>query len=415
MKKLIYALLAIFITTNFAFAEKNVMITTRDGMMRQYTAAMADQIAKPIALTNYGLRNTDIRPLLKKGGLDFILAEENVYIRTLRDTSDSVFIYPPNANTQQGGWVFTGWYDFPESLGPANGTSFGFGQFVAPLTERFTIDSIYLPIFKISVWPNVRNDFALMIASVPNEPMGQATWTGFMFDANGDAYQPLLTDYIMLNKDTINTRLKTVGGQTVIDWYKVFLETPIVVNSGSNFGYFIQPTSASLVDTVRFLGGFEWGLPKEQTYGVHVRRQNNNDTVESIFRWYRTWQPPYDQTFRPLNGTNIRQDFDCIIWGRIETSVVERNGDAAPFNLEQNYPNPVSGTTSIKFSTENTSMVNLAVYNSMGQIVSQLANSIMDAGTYNVTFDSETLTPGTYFYTLRSGNTTITKTMSVIR
>lgn len=413
MKKLIYALLAIFISLNFAYADKNVMITTRDGMVKQYTATMAEQIAKPIALTNYGLGNTDIRPLLK-GGLDLILAEENVYIRTLRDTSDSVFIYPPNANTQQPGWTFTGWFDFPNPLG-TYGTSFGFGQFVAPLTEQFTIDSIYLPIFKISVWPNVRNDYALMLATVPNEPMGQSTWTGFKFDANGDGFQPLIDDYIMLNKDTINTRLQTIGGQTTILWYKIFLETPVVISTGSNFGFFIQPTSASLVDTVRFLGGFEWGLPKEQTYGVHVRRNNNNDTVESIFPWYRTWNPPYDQTFRPLNGTNMRQDFDCIIWGRIVTSVVERKGDAAPFNLEQNYPNPVSGTTNIKFSTENPNFVNLEVHNSMGQVVSQLVNSMMDAGTYNITFDSESLTPGTYFYTLRAGNTSITKTMSIVR
>jgi hypothetical protein len=413
MKKMIYALLAIFITVNFAYAEKNVMITTRDGMMKQYTAVMAEEIAKPIALTNYGLKNTDIRPLIK-GGLNLILAEESVYVRTLADTSDSAFIYPPNVNLETDPWTFTGWFDFPENLGNY-GNSIGFGQFIPPLNGRFTIDSIYLPIFKISVWPNVTSDFAMLPITVPNEPMGQQTWTGFQFDIDGDAYQPLVDDYIMLNKDTINTRLQTVGGQTTILWYKVFLETPIVVNSGTNFGFVIVPTSATLRDTVRFLGGFEWQLPKEQTFGVHVRRQNNSDTVESIFRWYRTWQPPYSQTFGPLNGTYIRQNFDCIVWGRIETSVVERKGDAAPFNLEQNFPNPVSNTTNIKFSTENTSFVNLEVYNSMGQTVSQLVNSMMDAGTYSITFDSETLTPGTYFYTLRSGNTSITKTMSIVR
>ncbi|MBI5325088.1 MAG: T9SS type A sorting domain-containing protein [Ignavibacteriae bacterium] len=416
MKKLIYALLAIAILYNFTYAEKKVMITTRDGMMKQYTASMAKEISKPFVINNYGKSNIDIRPLVKKGGLDLILAEQDVFIRTLSDTSDSVFIYPPNANTQQPGWVFTGWYDFPNFLGPEYGTSTGFGQFVAPLQQKFRLDSIYLPIFKINAWPDVKSDFALLLVSVKNEQMGQQNWPGFYFEANDDnKFDLLVNDYIFLNKDTINTRLKDNGGQFVLDWYKLILNDPIEIPAGSNFGYFIQPTNTNLTDTVRFLGGFEWGLPKEQTYGVHVRKNNNNDTVESIFKWHRYWEPPNDQTFRPLNNVKIRQNFDCIFWGSIETAVIEHKGDAAPLNLEQNYPNPVSGITNIKFSIENSNFVNLDIYNSMGQKVTQLVNKMMDAGTYNVSFDSEELTQGTYFYTLRSGNRTITKAMNIVK
>jgi len=39
----------------------------------------------------------------------------------------------------------------------------------------------------------------------------------------------------------------------------------------------------------------------------------------------------------------------------------------------------------------------------------------MDAGTYKSTFDARDLTGGTYFYTLKSGDASITKKMVLVK
>lgn len=82
--------------------------------------------------------------------------------------------------------------------------------------------------------------------------------------------------------------------------------------------------------------------------------------------------------------------------------------DALPkrYNLYQNYPNPFTSLTNIKYSIRKPGSVELNVYNIVGQLVKTLVNESQKAGNYSVTWNSRddksrVLSSGIYFVKLK--------------
>ena len=71
--------------------------------------------------------------------------------------------------------------------------------------------------------------------------------------------------------------------------------------------------------------------------------------------------------------------------------------------LEQNYPNPFSGVTEIRFTLPEAAPVQLMVYNSIGVLVKTLINAEAPAGLNTVRLDAGNLKAGVYFYQLKTG------------
>jgi hypothetical protein len=87
------------------------------------------------------------------------------------------------------------------------------------------------------------------------------------------------------------------------------------------------------------------------------------------------------------------------------TRVPEENNSRKPFRLQlhQNYPNPFNPTTSIEYSLEQKSYVQIDVFNVLGQHVRTLVKEQETAGVHSVSFDAGTLSSGVYFYRLAAG------------
>ncbi|MBE2226094.1 MAG: T9SS type A sorting domain-containing protein [Ignavibacteria bacterium] len=102
-----------------------------------------------------------------------------------------------------------------------------------------------------------------------------------------------------------------------------------------------------------------------------------------------------------LNDTSLRLNKSNII--------------PATFDLFQNYPNPFNPSTIIQFDIPSNEMVNISVYNSLGQIVAVLVNENITAGTYKIDFDASSLPNGIYLYTLNAGNFSKTLKMVLIK
>jgi photosystem II stability/assembly factor-like uncharacterized protein len=68
--------------------------------------------------------------------------------------------------------------------------------------------------------------------------------------------------------------------------------------------------------------------------------------------------------------------------------------------LAQNFPNPFNPTTTIKYSIPVEANVKLVVYNSIGEKVSELVNSVQATGNYQVTWNATDFASGIYFYAL---------------
>ena len=79
------------------------------------------------------------------------------------------------------------------------------------------------------------------------------------------------------------------------------------------------------------------------------------------------------------------------------------------FALSDNYPNPFNPTTNISFSIPMQLDVRINIYNIMGQLVANISQGEMNAGTYNIQWNGtdqggNMLPSGLYFYELEAGN-----------
>lgn len=82
-------------------------------------------------------------------------------------------------------------------------------------------------------------------------------------------------------------------------------------------------------------------------------------------------------------------------------------------SLYQNYPNPFSNTTDIKFYVEDESDAVITVYNTLGDIVNQQSIKTI-IGENKITINAKDLASGTYIYSLKYKNAVTTKRMLVI-
>lgn len=102
--------------------------------------------------------------------------------------------------------------------------------------------------------------------------------------------------------------------------------------------------------------------------------------------------------------------------------VIDYNQDALPtnFSLRQNYPNPFNPFTTIEVNLPRRSYVDLAVYNVIGQKVTQLISGERAAGHYQIIWQGldshgQQTAAGMYFYRLRAGDFIDTKKMILLK
>ena len=98
------------------------------------------------------------------------------------------------------------------------------------------------------------------------------------------------------------------------------------------------------------------------------------------------------------------------------TSVREIDGGLLKsFSLEQNYPNPFNPSTTLRFTLPDAGIVNLSIYNLLGEKVEEVLNQEMTSGSYEVSFDASKLSSGVYLYTIRTANHTASKKMILMK
>jgi pectate lyase len=73
------------------------------------------------------------------------------------------------------------------------------------------------------------------------------------------------------------------------------------------------------------------------------------------------------------------------------------------FELQQNFPNPFTDTTQIKFVIAKSSSAVLRIVDLQGKVIKEIAEGFLYEGKYEVTIDTQTLEPGMYFLMLQAG------------
>jgi hypothetical protein len=72
------------------------------------------------------------------------------------------------------------------------------------------------------------------------------------------------------------------------------------------------------------------------------------------------------------------------------------------YALSQNFPNPFNPSTSIRFSLPFDSKIKISVYNALGELVTNLADKIEQAGNHDITWNASGMSSGLYIYTIEA-------------
>jgi hypothetical protein len=83
------------------------------------------------------------------------------------------------------------------------------------------------------------------------------------------------------------------------------------------------------------------------------------------------------------------------------------------FFLSQNFPNPASGHTTIRFSLPQPEKVTLSLFDGSGRVVKVLVNGSKEAGAHTVNLSTEVLSKGVYYYKIQAGNFTDVKKLTI--
>ena len=113
------------------------------------------------------------------------------------------------------------------------------------------------------------------------------------------------------------------------------------------------------------------------------------------------------------HGQTDEQTYQLNVTNNI-TLVADKN-IPNEFKLYQNYPNPFNPTTTIEYSLSRQSHVNIKIFNSLGQEISELVNSDRSAGIHRVHFDGSRIASGVYFYKMTAGSFVKVRKMMILK
>lgn len=118
-----------------------------------------------------------------------------------------------------------------------------------------------------------------------------------------------------------------------------------------------------------------------------------------------------------LNITLTMEGLNNVVLNLEEAPPAFINGLTVPgkFSLGQNYPNPFNPETKINYSVPVSGNVKIAVYNGAGQLVKELINGFVNAGSYTASFAGTNLASGVYYYKLEAKGFAETKKMILVK
>ncbi len=237
--------------------------------------------------------------------------------------------------------------------------------------------------------------------------------------------------------------IETLGPQDVnYDGSVASYQTPYAVNAvtGTLTGDLIDFCGDSLqmfYNPAFEIGANNWidNLTPTSSATVCFTDPNNGDAACGVYNGTDAWKTafwaldylsldyydPADTTSKYYWAlTDVCNPIEATLeWFGAPTMVVtdvKSIENASAYRLNANYPNPFNPTTTLSFSIPSHELVSLTIYNMLGQEITTLVNSTLDAGDHSYVWNGRDaagniVSSGVYFYTMKAGNYTSTQKM----
>jgi hypothetical protein len=120
------------------------------------------------------------------------------------------------------------------------------------------------------------------------------------------------------------------------------------------------------------------------------------------------------QTLDGNTNPNFTQGYVSYTTYSAQAAEPVRGPVADNFRVGQNYPNPFNPTTTLPISLQQASIVEVTIYNELGEVVSHEEFSF-GPGEYTVPFDGSAWASGNYFANVKAGDVSQTKRMTLVK
>lgn len=366
----------------------------------------------------------DIDIWLIKTNPDGIEEWSNIFIGSDMESGESVI------QTSDGGYIITGFAGSYEDRFNAlliktdsNGNeewyqTYGESNFGTSYSVQQTIDGGYIMTGFAGSFSNGDSDVCLFKTDSNGNEEWNQTFGGYTREGGHSVQQTSDSGYIiagytddwgydsdiwLIKTDSEGQEEwnQTFGGdlwdisyciqQTIDDGFIVAGVTTSYGN-GSNDIWLIKIDSQGNEEWNRTFGG------SNTEYGRSIKQTLDGGFI--VIGWTRSYGAGSDDVWL------LRLDSDVSI---------ENNEITTPSYLVQNYPNPFNPTTTIEFSIQNNSNVELGIYNIKGQKVKTLVNDNFEKGIHSILWNGndesgDSVSSGVYMYKLNvNGKTEIVR------
>ncbi|MBD3234411.1 MAG: T9SS type A sorting domain-containing protein, partial [candidate division Zixibacteria bacterium] len=107
--------------------------------------------------------------------------------------------------------------------------------------------------------------------------------------------------------------------------------------------------------------------------------------------------------------------FEFTVLGESGTDIPSNSDIPAVTALFDNYPNPFNSETKISYDLAASALLNINVYNLLGQRIDVLYNGYQEGGSYDVTWDASEFASGIYFYKLTADGMVLINRMTLLK
>ena len=155
----------------------------------------------------------------------------------------------------------------------------------------------------------------------------------------------------------------------------------------------VNSTTGSLKDVSVHLDASPiWLTFETTTAGIGVLEPGESKTA--LFTFDLDEKAPVGEV------TDLRFDISSAS-GQLDAKTIRIESEApTELMLRGNYPNPFNPTTKIAYALPNDGNVRIEVFNSIGQRVARIVDSIRKAGYQEVSWNATTFPSGVYFYSI---------------